>query len=243
MITEAEVINAEVGVIEANVTRAEALDALDAAPYSDLFAANLAKASKLAAQKGAAARDLRRAFEAQQSAENAVRGRATLEKAAASQIAAADEELGALAKTLATRAGAVQKALADLMAEVDVYNGALAAHSAALSSAGLALAPGGQSATGAAGTTTGPVVVVKGRRHEAADPGFVAAWVTHRVGEARLPSTHPALAALRFFPGRTVVQEQAGTLFPGLAQPEKVVHVPVQWPRTADFTEYGKFPA
>lgn len=238
MITENQIVTAETAAADAEKVRTAAQDALVQSPYSTVAAVALTEALQDEARKAANARDLRAAFVAQKAAERAAADRGTLEKQAAPLIAAAGKELESTRKALAKRAEEAQHVLADLMDSAVAYSTAVAAHSAALAAAGLDLAAGSE--TGAGSTLTGPVVLVKGRRYRQADPGGVAVWMAHRVGESRLSSTHPMVAALRFLPGRGAVQEQAEALFAGLPQPEKVEHPPVKWPPLDDLSKYTK---
>jgi hypothetical protein len=229
MITIEQVTGVEAQAAEAEQQRGAAERALTAAPYSELAALNLTEASKKAAQLSASARELRQAYEEQVAEERAAADHESLEKAAAPLIEAARKELEAARKRLVARVDAAQKVIVELMDEAAAYNQVVAAHADALDAAGLGLKAGWQTQTGGHQRVTGPVVRIKGREYEQADPGLVVVWTTHRVGAARLPDMHPVAGALGFFAGCQAIEAQAATLFAGLATPKKVQYEPIRW--------------
>lgn len=232
MITIDQVTVAEKQAEEATQERGAAERKLSENPYSELAALNLTEASKRAAQLGASARELRKAYEDQVEAERAAADRETLEKAAAVDIAAAGKAVESARKALVERIEDAQRALTALMDGAFTYSKVVGDHAAALEAKGLNLAGGHTVHTGGGNNLTGPILRIKGKNYVHVDAGGLAVWVTHRVGAARLPELHPAAGALQFFPGVQAVQ-QGAEVFGQVAQPKKLAYEAVPSLRSA----------
>lgn len=224
---------AEARAEEALAARAKAQGALDASPYSELRALELGQASSAAAQLAASARELREAYERQVVAERAATDRKTLEKAAAAEIEAASADVEAARLEILAKAEAAQVAVYELLDVALAYNGRVRSHAATLAAAGLGF-KGTRAETGGDETMQGALVRIKGRDYPETDVGSVAIWVTHRVGEARLPDILPIAGALKFFPGVYAVEEMARELLPELSAPKRVGWAPPPCARLAD---------
>lgn len=237
------VVSIKLEQVEAAETRAEAAAsarekaqaALEASPYSELRALELGQASSAAAQLAASARELREAYERQVIAERAATDRKTLEKAAAAEIEAAATDVEAARLEILSKAEVAQAAVYELLDAAMSYNARVRSHAGTLAGAGLGF-KGKRAETGGDETMQGALVRIRGRDYPEADAGGVAIWVTHRVGEARLPDILPIASALKYFPGVYAVEQMAGELLPELSAPKRVEWAQPPRARLADLS-------
>ncbi|MGW4541605.1 hypothetical protein ACWEOP_27525 [Streptomyces chartreusis] len=218
-ITEEQVRQAEEKAKAAEEERVQAARALELTPYSDLASAEHAEASRLAAQLGLNAREIRQAFEEQVAEEQRRASRPELEAAAKAQIEAAGVELAERERAVIEALAQVQAAVVGLLETGAEYNAAVQSHADVLAGAGLDTR-GGESG----GTRTilnRYVLKVRGRQYEEVNAAAMAGWVLYRVVEARL-SRFDGMATLLQWVARAVEQDS----------PELVARVPA--PRSAE---------
>ncbi|MFD5862615.1 hypothetical protein [Streptomyces chartreusis] len=195
-ITQEQVRQAEEKAKAAEESRVQAARALEASPYSDLAAAGHAEASQLAAQLGANAREVRQAFEEQVAQERCQVSRQELERAAAAEIDAADEEMVQRQSEVVEALERVQAAVAGLLEVGEAYNAAVRSHTDVLAGAGLDFRGG---ASGGTRTVLKRCLLqVRGRKYEEVNAAVLAGWAVHRVVVGRLSRFNDVATALQW---------------------------------------------
>lgn len=212
MITAEQITAADTAAAAAEKQLAAAQAAVVANPYSDVTAHKMVTAAQHAARNTANARELREEWDRQCAAQQAAATWEQREKAAAPQIRQAAAELGRSRDTARAAITAAQDALVAAFNAVQAHDVVVARHAAELDTAGLTIENGQDHATG---TRVGEVRI-RGDWHQPADAGDVAAWLLHRVTEARLPASHHLTHVLGNGGGRGCVDNRRDALVTGL---------------------------
>ncbi|USQ86977.1 hypothetical protein NFX46_26640 [Streptomyces phaeoluteigriseus] len=195
-ISDEQVAQAEARAAQQEQVRDDAARALEGNPLSELKALKHTEETRRAAQLRASARELRAAYDRQVEEEMRRVSRPELEKAAASEIRLAEQEMGARRKALTEAAVAAQAALVALVDAGVSYNEGLTAHVRVLAKAGLDF--GGGDSGGTRSILNVDRLKVKGQEYHPLDPGSAAVWVLRRVVEARLSRHHPMVPGLEW---------------------------------------------
>lgn len=130
------------------------------------------------------------------------------------QAAKMAKELDAAAKAVRNSVEAAQGALVVLMDATARYQQLLGVHAEALIGMGMDV----EGQTGGGRSLRGPVVRVNGRFFLPAEPGALAAWVSHRVALTRLSRLNELTRALGAIPGRHTYMNRGDALLDGLSE-------------------------